>query len=210
MARKARPKYYAVRVGRQAGIYTTWQECSAQVSGHQGAHHVITDTTVHASTQAMSTRASGPLKRRKSTLVQLLHAQALKRNPTNDPPQTRTCPLTTMPSPKSGPALPSKRCLHPPSCLAPPTSWYDCVGVGSAQPSSVACQEFDGASRSNPGVAGAGAVLIDSADGRQVAVIRQCFERATNNQAEAAALLLGLEVQTHLLLSTVIHWHIHE
>lgn len=30
-------KYYAVRKGRQPGIYRTWDECSAQVNGYAGA-----------------------------------------------------------------------------------------------------------------------------------------------------------------------------
>lgn len=30
-------KYYAVKKGRKPGIYTTWEECSAQVSGFAGA-----------------------------------------------------------------------------------------------------------------------------------------------------------------------------
>ena len=30
-------KYYAVRKGRQPGIYHTWDECSAQVNGYAGA-----------------------------------------------------------------------------------------------------------------------------------------------------------------------------
>lgn len=30
-------KYYAVRQGRNVGIYTTWDECNAQVKGYSGA-----------------------------------------------------------------------------------------------------------------------------------------------------------------------------
>jgi len=30
-------KYYAVKRGRQTGIFTVWAECSAQVQGFQGA-----------------------------------------------------------------------------------------------------------------------------------------------------------------------------
>jgi ribonuclease HI len=31
--------YYAVAVGKQPGIYSTWDECSAQVTGFSGARH---------------------------------------------------------------------------------------------------------------------------------------------------------------------------
>ncbi|MBI3915210.1 MAG: viroplasmin family protein, partial [Chloroflexi bacterium] len=35
----AKKNYYAVRVGRVPGIYKTWDECSAQVTGFAGAHY---------------------------------------------------------------------------------------------------------------------------------------------------------------------------
>jgi len=50
---------------------------------------------------------------------------------------------------------------------------------------------FDGASRNNPGPAGAGAV-IEFENGRQYA-LHQPLGRKTNNQAEYAAILLALE-----------------
>lgn len=52
-------------------------------------------------------------------------------------------------------------------------------------------QEFDGASRKS--MAGAGAVLYEDSTGQAVAMLRQRLGRAGNNQAEAAALLLGME-----------------
>lgn len=33
----SKQKYYAVRVGRQPGIYQTWAECQAQTNGFKGA-----------------------------------------------------------------------------------------------------------------------------------------------------------------------------
>ena len=30
-------KYYAVKVGRVSGIYSSWDECKAQVDGYVGA-----------------------------------------------------------------------------------------------------------------------------------------------------------------------------
>ena len=50
----------------------------------------------------------------------------------------------------------------------------------------------DGASRGNPGWAGAGAVLWDG-EGRVKAELSRPLGLATNNQAEYQALLLGLE-----------------
>jgi ribonuclease HI len=50
----------------------------------------------------------------------------------------------------------------------------------------------DGASRGNPGPAGAGAVLAD-ADEKPIARLRRYLGHTTNNQAEYQALLMGLE-----------------
>ncbi|MCW5201091.1 ribonuclease HI family protein [Desulfobulbus sp. F4] len=50
----------------------------------------------------------------------------------------------------------------------------------------------DGASRGNPGQAGAGAVLFD-AEGRELAARSLCLGHCTNNVAEYRALLLGLQ-----------------
>lgn len=37
MARKGGPKFYAVRVGKKPGVYTSWDEASDQVTGFGGA-----------------------------------------------------------------------------------------------------------------------------------------------------------------------------
>lgn len=50
----------------------------------------------------------------------------------------------------------------------------------------------DGASRGNPGPAGAGALLLESGSGKTLARLCKPLGRATNNEAEYAALLLGL------------------
>jgi len=49
----------------------------------------------------------------------------------------------------------------------------------------------DGASRGNPGDAGAGAVVSDT-DGKELVTVGEFIGRATNNEAEYHALLLGL------------------
>jgi len=52
--------------------------------------------------------------------------------------------------------------------------------------------QADGASRGNPGPAGAGAVLF-APDGSVVAELRKHLGHATNNRAEYEALVMGLE-----------------
>jgi len=51
--------------------------------------------------------------------------------------------------------------------------------------------QADGGARGNPGPAGAGAVLYD-ADGKEVAALSRFLGRATNNEAEYRALIMGL------------------
>ncbi len=62
----------------------------------------------------------------------------------------------------------------------------------SRQNENLRCSLYtDGASRGNPGPAGAGAILFD-ADGRELATKAQFLGRCTNNVAEYKALILGL------------------
>lgn len=65
--------------------------------------------------------------------------------------------------------------------------------VGGPTTSCPSCiLEFDGASKGNPGLAGAGAVL-SAEDGSQVFHLREGVGIATNNVAEYRALILGLD-----------------
>jgi ribonuclease HI len=56
---------------------------------------------------------------------------------------------------------------------------------------SVATLAVDGASRGNPGQAGAGAAIIDH-NGKSLAEISRYLGQVTNNEAEYQALILGL------------------
>jgi len=58
--------------------------------------------------------------------------------------------------------------------------------------------EADGGSRGNPGISGAGAVVIDSATGAVVKEISESVGIATNNVAEYTALLLALQAAFEL------------
>ena len=53
--------------------------------------------------------------------------------------------------------------------------------------------EADGGSRGNPGIAGAGAVVMDSDSGKVLREISEAVGIATNNVAEYTAVVLGLE-----------------
>jgi len=64
----------------------------------------------------------------------------------------------------------------------------------------------DGASRGNPGPAGAGALLLETGTGKTLARCRKALGRATNNEAEYAALLLGLE-EARSMKAARVHVH---
>lgn len=55
----------------------------------------------------------------------------------------------------------------------------------------------DGGSRGNPGDAGAGAVVLDT-NGNEVAAVAEFLGKATNNEAEYRALMLGLTTAREL------------
>lgn len=58
--------------------------------------------------------------------------------------------------------------------------------------------EADGGSRGNPGISGAGAVVIDASTGGVIREISESVGIATNNVAEYTALLLGLQAAFEL------------
>lgn len=76
--------------------------------------------------------------------------------------------------------------------LSPPAPGPDPAGEPAAAPDTLHILHADGGSRGNPGPAGAGAALLDSA-GRPVALLRRYLGETTNNVAEYQGLILGLE-----------------
>lgn len=59
-------KFYAVVVGKEPGIYTSWAECSAQVTGHKGA--VYKSFPTHAQAAAFLTPETVPTTTKGRTL----------------------------------------------------------------------------------------------------------------------------------------------
>ncbi|HEX3219649.1 MAG TPA: ribonuclease HI family protein [Candidatus Limnocylindria bacterium] len=67
------------------------------------------------------------------------------------------------------------------------------AGVGPMTPGRRLVIHTDGAARGNPGLAGAGAVLRDAADGSLVSELAVFLGQRTNNYAEWTAVALALE-----------------
>jgi ribonuclease HI len=67
-------KFYAVKKGRQPGIYTTWPDCQKQVSGFSGA--IYKSFTSKAEAEAFMGKASAPnapIKARQGQEIRWLH-----------------------------------------------------------------------------------------------------------------------------------------
>ncbi|KAL3766488.1 hypothetical protein ACHAW5_001157 [Stephanodiscus triporus] len=172
MAKSKGPKFYAVAVGRVAGIYNTWDECKAQTSGYSGA--VFKGFQTHHEAQAFCNRSKSSSSGATATGSgnTLTASQGRKRSRDEDDVAASSCQR------KKAATLNDKS----------PTSKF-------------ALQitiHFDGGSRGNPGVAGAGAEVIVVDNSTDVisttthSVREYCGERATNNYAEYKGLLVGL------------------
>lgn len=55
------PSYYAVRGGRQPGIYQSWEECRRNVHGHKGAQYARFSTIEHAEAYMSSTSSKSQI-----------------------------------------------------------------------------------------------------------------------------------------------------
>lgn len=82
-----RPSYYAVRVGRQPGIYTSWAECRNEVSGYSGNEYkgfsTIQEAQEYMGTHAAGT--SGPQYARRSAGPPLPAQETLERDSLDEP-----------------------------------------------------------------------------------------------------------------------------
>ena len=54
------PKYYAVRIGREPGIYLSWDVCKAQVDGYSGAKYKSFSSRAEAEAYIREEEASRP------------------------------------------------------------------------------------------------------------------------------------------------------
>jgi ribonuclease HI len=67
---------------------------------------------------------------------------------------------------------------------------------------------FDGASRGNPGKAGAGALIYDQTNNKELRSLTKYLGIKTNNEAEYNALILGLQYVVDLLAQKITVSHL--
>jgi ribonuclease HI len=81
-------KFYAVRKGRQPGIYQTWTECAAQVNGYEGAQYKSFATRAEAEAYLRATpRARASVPPVPASRAARKRSASTDAAPAGDPPQ---------------------------------------------------------------------------------------------------------------------------
>lgn len=175
---KIRPKYYAVAVGRVTGIYSTWEECKAQTSGYSGAIYKSFNTSREA--QAFCTQAK-------------LVANSVPADASSNVAVASSVGIATHEKRQRSRGESDDIASSFASQRKKATSEKD---VSTTLSITI---HFDGGSRGNPGLAGAGAevVVINNSTADEpimtTFLIREyCGDYYTNNYAEYKGLLAGL------------------
>ncbi|CAN1288057.1 Uncharacterized protein Mb2253c [Linum perenne] len=197
-----RDSFFVVRKGDVVGVYKTFNECEAQVGSSISdppasifkGHSLPDETKEYLAScglqNALYTIRAQDLKADLfGTLVPCTLPQpGLSMEQSNaTASKKRTVDMMTLQAAEacgtsSGLADPSKKLVRSDYQVATQKSSYD---------PEFCTLEFDGASRGNPGPAGAGAVLRTS-DGTLICKLQEGLGRKTNNFAEYKAVLLGL------------------
>jgi len=192
MAKSKGPKYYAVAVGRVPGVYSTWEECKAQTFGYscaifksfstsREAHEfLIANTAAAAAAPAAAAAAASSNVDISSSLSEGIATHERRKRSRDDEEEDAAS--------SSAASRQNKKA----------SSLKDVLLITI---------HFDGGSRGNPGLAGAGAKVVatnnSTTDGpitTTTYLIREyCGENATNNYAEYKGLLAGLRQAVALL-----------
>ena len=202
----SKAKFYGVARGREPGVYRTWDEASAQVTGIKGAVHKSFGTEAEAAAWVAAQRGGAVGDAGPSESARL-------RSPAASPTPSRARPSSSARPPTSPP--PARRAM---STVAGSAGAADAdadedvakavedapTDASSPAPPTpltsgrryLLC--FDGACRGNPGPSGAGALIKedveDAGGGRVVFTLAQYLGDAlTNNESEYRALIAGLE-----------------
>ena len=206
-----KPKFYGVARGRAPGVYATWDEARAQVDGIKGAVHKSFSTREEAArwVSARNPDISGTMMTGEARPSAGVQDRASARSPPTSPGKPR--------APRSASSMGGARALSTsardggdPIAAAEGANGKDDearrndADADAAPPTTPLADGsyplyFDGASRGNPGPAGAGALIRRDADSRVVFEIAEYLgDDKTNNEAEYIALVGGLRKAAQL------------
>mmetsp|Transcript_29456 Transcript_29456/g.83078 ORF Transcript_29456/g.83078 Transcript_29456/m.83078 type:complete len:274 (-) Transcript_29456:155-976(-) len=179
-------KWYAVAKGRQTGVFKTWDECQKHVKGFSGASFKSFRSEAEARQFVGQAGSTGQVR-----LSHKSSGSALQRSPPrkqqkhgSDQPSLRARARHLVDEDEAGPSTVLKQNTPAPGPSDP---------LPSVDPELKYVLRFDGGSRGNPGLAGAGAAIWGP-DGEMI--WHGWFwvgEKCTNNMAEATGLLRGLQ-----------------
>ena len=196
-------KFYGVARGREPGVYRTWDEASAQVTGIKGALHKSFGTEAEAAAWVAAQRGGAVGDARPSESARL-------RSPARSPTSSRARSSSSARPPTSPP--PERRARRAVSTVAGPADGdAERPAPSTRRPASRKkyLLAFDGACRGNPGPSGAGALIkedagdasvdVDAAGGAVVFELATYLGDAlTNNESEYLALIAGLRRASEL------------
>lgn len=208
----SKAKFYGVARGREPGVYRTWDEASAQVTGIKGAVHKSFGTEAEAAAWVAAQRGGAVGDAGPSESARL-------RSPAASPTQSRARPSSGARPPTERPP-PARRAMSTMAGSAGAADADADADVEKARDDApiddasidalttppltsgrryLLC--FDGACRGNPGPSGAGALIKEDGEaespqndgGRVVFTLAQYLGDAlTNNESEYRALIEGL------------------
>jgi ribonuclease HI len=205
-----KPKFYGVAQGRTPGVYTTWDEARAQVDGIKGAVHKSFSTREEAARWVSE-------KNPEMISVPNLVGDEARPSAARPDPSTLRSPPTSPGKPRAPRGASSMAGAREMSTSARVTAAAEGPSGGNGNEPTRADDDaaaaapsapltdgtytlfFDGASRGNPGPAGAGALIRRDADSRVVFEIAEYLgDDKTNNEAEYIALVGGLRKAAEL------------
>lgn len=183
--RMAKSKFYAVAKGRRTGIFGTWADCQAQVNGFRGA--VFKSFTLRGdavkfleanSLSSATTASSAMPKASRGDSRDVVERQASKRA------------RRMTDGAKGATILETSRLDNP---------------FSSSRNTNVQLEItifFDGGSRGNPGLSGAGAevTISDGQGSRRFSIREFCGDKQTNNFAEYTGLVAGLKKARDIII----------
>ena len=197
-------KLYAVKKGRQPGLYDTWKEAEQQVKGYSDAVHRSFSTREDAESYLRESQhfQANPEEEKEEEEVQTQERNTQERAAEEVVGLTGEDDDDVTDKGKKRKKKKKKKLSKAEKSMEEEEGGGGEESVKVRQSTTRAGEyhimQFDGGARGNPGIAGAGVVLLSPTG--EVLHKKKLFlgDKVTNNQAEYHALIMGLELGLEL------------